>query len=148
MEEYNISGKRIPFEWKLLLSIFNSSIKEMSITHFLSGALALGCALISCIGGEHNVPMQPYCKLAALFYIVSWIFFIVFRYYFAPSTWPFFMRIVVGTLYGLILIFLVICFYTISMEDLIWTGFWASASVWILIIDFPEIIYFFYGGRL
>ena len=131
--EYDISYRRIPFEWKRLPFIFISSLKEMNIHSFYKGILAFCFACMSCFSRSVDL---PYSNLGALFYVNSWIFYIFFRYYFAPSAWSFFMKAVVGIVYGTILVCLIVCFYTVPKFDLIVTGFFAVVSVWVLMHDF------------
>ena len=142
--EYDVSGKRIPLEWKHLPSIFINSLKEMSIGIFFRGIMALASASVSC--AELNDSMQSSGKLAAFFYITSWIFFVFFRYYFFPSEWSFFTRAVAGILYGAILVILITCFYTVPRETLILAGIYAASSVWILLIHLDELAQLYGGG--
>ena len=91
-----------------------------------------------------NMPqnlMLPYDKLAALFYITSWILFVFFRYYFSPYEWSFFERLFAGFAYGAILAILINCFYTTSEIGmaLIWTSIFAAASIWALLFHPDEL---------
>ncbi|MCL2684164.1 MAG: DnaJ domain-containing protein [Synergistaceae bacterium] len=137
--EYDVSNKRIPLEWKRLHSIFINSLKEMSIGVFFRGIVVLACAFISC--DVLHDPMQSSGKLAALFYITSWILFVFFRYYFSPSEWSFFTRIATAILYGATLIILIACFYTIPWNSLIEAGILAAVSVWFLLVHLDELAY-------
>ncbi|MCL1940430.1 MAG: J domain-containing protein [Synergistaceae bacterium] len=143
-EEWATRMSGIPFELKNLPSIFSSSLNEMSIENFI---LALGCAYLSCDPIGFNrftriaASLQPYSKLVILFYIVSWIFLILLRYYFAhflPSALAFLMRFVAGVLYGLMLVFLITCFYTVPEGSLFLVGSLAAVSAWALMLDFKK----------
>jgi hypothetical protein len=130
--EYNVAGDRISFESKVHSTIFISSLKGMSISDCFTGVLALIFACIPCFD-------QSYSKLAVSYHIVSWILFVYFRYYFAPSTWPFFMQAVAAIMYGLVLFSLITCFYSEPERSngLFFTCFWAAFSVWIIMIETP-----------
>ena len=137
--EYDVSNMRIPLEWKRLPSIFINSLKEMPIGVHFRGVFVLACAFRSC--NVLHDPMQSYGRLIALFYITSWILFVFFRYYFSPSEWLFFTRIAAGILYGITLIALIACFYTIPRDSLIEIGIWATVSIWILLAHLDDLAY-------
>ena len=80
--------------------------------------------------------MEPYARMGIVFYSVSWVLFTFIRYYFLPSHWPLWLKFVLVTLYGIFWGVLILFFYHISTEQLIWAMFWCMCSVSILIINF------------
>jgi hypothetical protein len=96
--------------------------------------LAFILAIMSC-----NSSSYEYGELAISYYIVSWVFFIFIRHYSTPSAWLLSMKFAAGILYGIILVFLITCFYTIPGRVILQTGVFAALSVWVLMIEFPII---------
>ena len=137
-KEWFSEHKRLPFELKNIPSIFISSLSEFSAESFLKGIFVLGLAYASVIGPRH-APMEPYAGLAAVFYVVSWILYIFFRYHFDPSELSPLLIIVTGILYGAILLLLIACFYTLHLDQVIATGFLAATSIWVLMLGFSFI---------
>ncbi|MCL2146237.1 MAG: DnaJ domain-containing protein [Synergistaceae bacterium] len=117
-----------PFELKHPISVFFSSLKELSIIDIFTGIVAFGIACFPAIE-------EPYANLVFSYHIVSWILFVFFRYYFAPSEWSFIMRIFAAILYGSILSFLIFCFYVTPID-----GTWTAAvlSTWFLMVQPPD----------
>lgn len=159
-EYFNNSDVRLSFELKNLFSIFWHSLNEVftGVFSVYEVIMVLAIATMSCGGGsifttpllyvfksisglyfDEEITLQPYSGLAALFYVISWIIFIYFRYYFVTSTWTFLMRAVAGFLYGVTFVILIACFYTTSGEDLFFAGLFAAVSVWILLSDHERI---------
>ena len=139
-EYFNNSGVRVSFELKNLFSIFSRSLNELfaDIYFIYKVIIVLVFAFWSCGASRFSTSLQPYSGLALLYYIVSWIFFIYFRYYFSPSAWTFLLRTVAGILYGAVLVFLIAYFYTISGDYLFFAGFWSASSIWLLLSD-PKV---------
>ena len=107
-------------------------MSSMSFGGFIRGFLAFILAYMS-------YHILDYSNIVALFYIISWIFYVFSRHYFNVSAWPSFIRITVGFLYGLILIFLMINSYYGANEILILAGFCATVSAWFLLLNWSGI---------
>ena len=132
-----MSGERIPFRWGNLWRIFWASLDELSFGEmFLRGFGALFSSFASCRGIGYHAPMEPYVRMGIVFYGFSWISFVFFRYYYLPSCWYSGMKIVASGLYGVSFGLLVLLYYPVSMEQLIWAILWSICSVSILIINF------------
>ena len=132
-----MSGDRIPFRWGNLWRIFWASLGELSFEEmFVREFIMLFSSFASCRGIGHHAPMEPYARMGIVFYSVSWILFTFIRYYFLPSHWPLWLKFVLVTLYGIFWGVLILFFYHISTEQLIWAMFWCMCSVSILIINF------------
>ena len=138
------SSDKKPFGLKYLPYIFVSSL-EVFFNKY--GFFALLSALFSCgpIDKYPNHLPPPHSGLVAWYHII-FLFFIIFcQYYYALSKWPFFKRAFTAILYGVILIFLVACFYVITEAELgewvglIWTVFWSTAYVMVLLSGFSEM---------
>ena len=118
-----MSGDRIPFRWGNLWRIFWASLGELSFGEMLVRmSLVLGLSYCSCykIGmKDMTLPAEPYALMAWIYYGVSWLFFVCFRYYFLPSNWFLWMQFTVSALYGGILAILVSLFYSASREQTI-----------------------------
>jgi hypothetical protein len=137
---YGFSSRRIPLKWKNLPSIFINSVKEMPIGVFFRGLISLVFTFKSFIILRDCDPMLSY-GIVALYYVISWIFFVFLRYYFSPSEWSSFTRTLAVVLYGALMIILIACFYTVPRDNLISAGFWAAASIWILLVRLDELAY-------
>jgi len=114
--------------------IFSNLIPE---NLFLASAFAAWSCVSSPIRGYTPPGIRSYLELATLYHIVLWTFFVCFRRYFSPSGWPFHIKFVAGTLYGLILAILVALFCKKLGAYLIWTWVTAAISAWILMADYP-----------
>jgi len=149
-EYYHVNFK---LEWKTLPALmFNSLMESLRAMIFdgegglfvLKGSLALAAAVTSYGGWARRfdllAPLPPYTDLAMQFYITSWILYtllrVLFRYHFAPPAWLFSTKTVTGIVYGLILVFLIACFYTVPISELLFVGFCAAVSMWVLMIKF------------
>ncbi|MCL2767155.1 MAG: hypothetical protein FWE49_00265, partial [Synergistaceae bacterium] len=136
--DYMEDNDKIPLKLKNLLSIFFRSLNALfSDNYFICKVFfLLVFVLLSCGASKFSTSLQPYSNLVILFYVISWIFFIFFRYYYAPSLWPYLIRTVAGMFYGAILVFLIACFYSVSGADLLRAGLCSAISVWFLLSDF------------
>ena len=147
--DYGKDTYRMPFKPENLRSIFRSSLDELKAGKiYWKAAAALVFVFVSCYapngsytfyGTEPPMMIQPYSKLAALFYPASWIFFVYFRYYFFPSAWAFNTKIAAGALYGAILAVLAACFYAVTKTEVLWTVFWAAMSALVLMKGQAEL---------
>jgi drug/metabolite transporter (DMT)-like permease len=64
-------------------------------------------------------PPQPFMKSAVIFFLISWVVLICFRYYFHPSIWPFWLQLAGGLLYAAFFgLWIVIC-YDKSLRDVV-----------------------------
>ena len=132
------------FEWKRLSYKLICFLKDiLSVGAFFKGFFVLIFALWSCYGHhawrDVTTSMPPYAALAIPFYLITWISFIFLRIflrsYFVPWSWRSSTRFFVGILYGLMLMFLIICFYTVPMNHLVSTGLLAAISAWFLMMN-------------
>jgi len=145
------SAPRISFKLENLPLILKASFNELHY-HIFKAALIL--ALISCIAPPARSAfappfiIMPYVNLLLLFYPISFIFLLLFRYYFIPSAWPPIKQILAAGIYGAVLMFLITRFYTIegfftgswrslnaSTLHLVWTGIFYSVAAWIIIAN-------------
>ena len=115
---------RIPFEFENIPVVFASSLHELSRAEIFAAFTAFGFVFIPIIG-------KPYAFLASLFYIISWIMFVFFRYYFALSL-PFYKRLLFGIWYGLMVGFLIACFYVLT--KLGYAIIFIGATIFILLL--------------
>ena len=133
-----MSGDRIPFRWGNLWRIFWASLGELSFGEmFVKMSLVLGCAYCSCYrrGISMSIPAEPYALIAVIYYGVSWLFFVFFRYYFLPSHWFLWMQFAASVLYGGILGILVSLFYSASRERIISVVVCTAISTMILMMS-------------
>ena len=133
VKEYDNSGDRLPFKLINLPFIFCRSLKEMCADGFLKflleGYLMVLFALVSLMPLQHN-------NLAVCLYIASWVSFVFFRYYFAPSNWTLSKNLIAAILYAAIFVVLIACFHAIPVDDLITACFFVSLSAWLMFGSF------------
>ena len=125
-------NQRLPFKLNNTPFVFIRSLMEISAGGFIKGVFVLAAAIAS-LQLEPRGPLVP-GVLAALFYIVTWFFYFIIRYYYDFSALASSYRIFIGILYGSMLALLIACFYTAPNYQLIVSGFLAAVSMWFLII--------------
>ena len=147
-EYYHVNVK---FEWNMLpaymLSSLNETLRDVlfdaaGAAFIIKGFGASFFAFLSCGGNLRrfdSTPMPPYAEFAMWFFITSWILYtllrVFFRYFFVPQAWGLSTKIYAGIIYGAMLVFLIACFYTVPITELISIGFWATISILILIAN-------------
>jgi len=89
-----------------------------------------------------------YSNIAALFFIISWIFYVFSRYYFNLLAWPLTIRFIAGFLYGFMLIYLMMESYSGLDEGFtILAGFSATISMWFLLLNWSDFVMLIFGVR-
>lgn len=99
-----MNSDRLPLRWGNLWRIFWASLDELSFGEML-WRMPLVVAIAYASGyemGAKNMlkPAEPYAPMVWTYYGVSWLIFVVFRYYFLPSHWFPWMQVAAGFLYG------------------------------------------------
>jgi len=82
-----------------------------------------------------NIPAEPYALIAGIYYGISWLLFVFFRYYFFPSHWFLWMQFAVSILYGGGLAILVSLFYSVSRERIVSVVVCTAISTMILMMS-------------
>lgn len=145
------STPRIPFSVDGLPSILKASFNEL---HYHIFKAALIAAFLSCFsnGSEPvrhwNFIIMPYVNLLLLFYPISFIFLLLFRYYLISSAWPALKQVLAAGIYGAVLMFIIPRLYTIdgffsgspgslnaNTLHVIWTGLLSSIAAWFIIAN-------------
>lgn len=133
-----MNSDRLPLRWGNLWRIFRASLDELSFGEMLwRMPLVVAIAYVSGYEMlEKNMlkPAEPYAPMVWTYYGVSWLLFVVFRYYFLPSHWFPWMQVAAGLLYGGSLGVLTSLFYHASLEQTVTIVVCGAVSILILIL--------------
>jgi hypothetical protein len=122
---------------------FSKQFRKSQGRIFSNVFFAFLLVVLSCLEGMpygNNADLHPdfqlYFVLVASYFIITWIILIFLPHFVFLSEWSLLMKFLGGILYGAILVFLVVIFYTISEEQIVKVWITASISVWVLMADF------------
>ena len=130
---------KIPFKLQNLPAIFLRSLSEL----LADSKNSLGKVCISLMfivmyfRNSHLFQYRiPPGILFVLFYVISLVLFVFFRYYFKPSTWPISLRIVAAITYGATITLLVACFR--QFPTVIFIRIWFTAALSVSFLMLPQ----------
>lgn len=127
----SFSIKNIPFIIKnSLQEIFSEGRIFISL---MCVFVIIAFSFIACSRGRF-FPPQPFTKAAPYFFSLFWLMFVIFRYYFSPYFWPFWLKLLASFLYATIFGAWVIIFYSIPFAEVFLAMFPVAMSVLVVLI--------------